>query len=83
MWLHPDGIARRIRWQTDDNGSHNWASAMKQACDAPQVDYAAVQANIQTMAVPMADARAQGIAEQFLASLQKTIERIRAQPEAL
>ena len=87
MWLHPDGIARRIRWQADDGGSPNWKSVILQACDAAKVDYARVSANVRSMATPigtlLADAIALGIEEQFLAPLQRTIENVRAQLEEL
>ena len=87
MWLHPDGIARRIRWQADDGGAPDWASVITQACDAAKVEHASVTARIQMMAPPMgtllADALALGIDEEFLAPLQKTIENIRQQLETL
>ena len=87
MWLHPDGIARRIRWQADDGGSPNWASVIDQACDAAKVDHAKVTASVQVMATPLAtlfdDARALGIDEQFIVPLRKTKENIRSQLENL
>lgn len=87
MWLHPDGIARRIRWQADDGGAPDWASVIVQACDAANIDQAAVRASIKNMAAPLrtllADAHALGIESQFLEPLQKTIENVRAQLEAL
>ena len=87
MWLHPDGIARRLRWQADDGGAPNWASVINQACDAAKVDHASVKAGVQMMATPMGtlfvDALALGIDEQFLTPLQKTIEHVRKQLEAL
>ena len=87
MWLHPDGIARRIRWQFDDGGSPDWASVIAQACDAGKVDHARVSASVQMMAAPLGtlfvDALALGIDEQFLTPLQKTIEHVRTQLEQL
>lgn len=87
MWLHPDGIARRIRWQADDGGSPNWASVIEQACDAAKVDRATVSAGVRMMRAPLAtlfaDARLLGIEEQFLAPWQKTVENIRSQMEKL
>jgi len=32
MYLHPDMIARRMRWERDDNGSPDWASVVAQIC---------------------------------------------------
>lgn len=87
MWLHPDGIARRIRWQADDGGSPNWASVIDQACDAAKVDHTRVKAGVQMMATPLAtlfaDARAIGIDEQFLTALEKMVENVRSQLEKL
>jgi serine/threonine-protein kinase HipA len=34
MLLHPDGIARRMRWQRDDGGSPRWASVIEQCREA-------------------------------------------------
>ncbi len=87
MWLHPDGIARRIRWEADDGGSPKWASVIDQACEAAKVDHNKVKASIQMMATPLAtlfaDARMLGIDEQFLTPLEKTVENIRSQLEKL
>ncbi len=87
MWLHPDGIARRMRWQSDDAGAPDWASAIQQACDAAKVDHAEVSIAVRAMAAPLAtlsaDARALGIGEQFLAPFARTIENIRSQLEQL
>jgi serine/threonine-protein kinase HipA len=87
MWLHPDGIARRIRWQADDGGSPVWTSAVDQACSAAKVDRATVAAGVQAIAAPLAtlfaDARALGIDEQFLTPLEKTLENVLSQLEKL
>jgi serine/threonine-protein kinase HipA len=87
MWLHPEGIARRIRWEADDGGSPNWASVIDQACAAAKVEHTKVKASIQMMAIPLAalfaDARALGIDEQFLKPLEKTVENVRSQLERL
>jgi serine/threonine-protein kinase HipA len=52
MYLHPDGIARRIRWQLDDKpdtGAPNWprvADACTQiVCDSPRAKQAKLQAS--------------------------------------
>lgn len=87
MWLHPDGIARRIRWQADDGGAPNWASVIDQACDAAKVDRMKVLTSVRSMAAPLAtlfaDARALGIDEQFLMPLEKTVANVRSQLEGL
>jgi serine/threonine-protein kinase HipA len=87
MWLHPDGIARRIRWQADDAGAPDWASVIDQACAAAKVDHTTVKTGVQMMAIPLAslfdEARALGIDEQFLQPLKKAEENIRSQLEKL
>jgi len=87
MWLHPDGIARRMRWQADDDGLPMWRSVIEQACTAAQVDLQAVTAAVAAMALPLAtlfdDARALGIEERFLAPMNKALENVRAQLENL
>lgn len=87
MWLHPDGIARRIRWETEDGGSPNWESVIGQACEAAALDQAKVKAGVRMMLAPLAtlfaDARASGIDEQFLLPLEKTVENVRLQLEKL
>lgn len=32
MYLHPDGIARRIRWEADNGGDPDWAAVVDQVC---------------------------------------------------
>jgi serine/threonine-protein kinase HipA len=32
MYLHPDGIARRIRWEGNDNGQPDWARVVDRVC---------------------------------------------------
>jgi serine/threonine-protein kinase HipA len=37
MLLHPDGIARRMRWQRDDRGAPRWGSVIEQCREATQM----------------------------------------------
>lgn len=87
MWLHPDGIARRMRWSADDGGAPQWASVIAQASEAAHVDRAALTQAVKQMAGPLAtllnDARALGIEARFLAPLEKTVRNVGAQLEAL
>jgi serine/threonine-protein kinase HipA len=87
MWLHPDGIARRIRWEADDAGFPNWASAIAQACDAAKVDPSQVIQRVRSMnpalATLLGDAQALGIDLQFLSPLEKSVDDIRNQLEEL
>lgn len=87
MWLHPDGIARRIRWEAEDGGSPNWECVIGQACEAAALDHAKVKAGVRRMLAPLttlfADALALGIDEQFLTPLEQTVENVRLQLEKL
>lgn len=88
MWLHPDGIARKMRWERDDGGSPQWASAIAQAAQAAGLDEAAVRQGVRTMAEPLARvyqaALDLGIDEQtFLKPIEKSLQQVRAQQEAL
>ena len=33
MYLHPDGIARRIRWEDNDNGQPDWGRVLDRVCE--------------------------------------------------
>ena len=33
MYLHPDGIARRIRWEGNDGGQPNWGRVLDCVCE--------------------------------------------------
>lgn len=33
MYLHPDGIARRIRWDDNDGGSPDWSRVVSRVCE--------------------------------------------------
>ncbi len=53
MMLHPDGIARRMRWARDDNGSPRWASVVQQAAAAAGMAPDPVVDALRAMAEPM------------------------------
>lgn len=38
MYLHPDGIARRIRWDGNDNGRPDWSRVLDAVCLAAEAD---------------------------------------------
>lgn len=67
MFLHPDGIARRMRWEHDDAGSPTWASVITQAALIAAIDEAEITAAVREMIAPlstlMEDAHALGIGE--------------------
>jgi len=87
MWLHPDGIARIGRWDDDDHGSPNWASAIKQACLAAEIDAIHVTRAVKQMVVPMRTvfqvARELEIEDEFLVPLQLKVKNVLDQLEAL
>jgi serine/threonine-protein kinase HipA len=33
MYLHPDGITRRIRWDNNDNGQPDWSRVLDGVCE--------------------------------------------------
>jgi serine/threonine-protein kinase HipA len=36
MYLHPDGIARRIRWDDNDSGAPDWSRVIDRVCEMAQ-----------------------------------------------
>ena len=38
MWLHPEGIARTIRWARDDHGAPHWASVIQQVAEVTSIN---------------------------------------------
>lgn len=77
MFLHPDGIARRMRWAFDDGGAPQWASVIAQAAQASgvaeQVLCSAVRQMVEPLGTLIDDAKALGIGA-LIASKHKTIE---------
>jgi len=37
MYLHPDGIARRIRWENNDNGQPDWHRVVARVCELSEM----------------------------------------------
>ena len=50
MVLHPDGIARAMRWETADHGSPDWYSAIRQAAEATQLPLVPLQQAVTALA---------------------------------
>ncbi|MEC7119900.1 MAG: type II toxin-antitoxin system HipA family toxin [Pseudomonadota bacterium] len=46
MWLHPEGIARQIRWQSDDAGAPNWSAVLQQITQATGLNPQPIQQQI-------------------------------------
>jgi len=53
MFMHPDGIARCMRWAADDGGSPQWASVIAQAAAAGDISAAQLRAKIKEMIAPL------------------------------
>lgn len=83
MALHPDGIARRMRWESDDGGSPRWASIVQQAIQATGIGAAPIVEALREMAAPMQDllqfAQHVGIDREVLQLQAKTITNIAEQ----
>lgn len=88
MWLHPDGIARKMRWEADDHGSPNWASAISQAAEAGNVKRERLLDEIRPMAGPLSKlygvAIDMGIDENaYLRPIEKSLANVLGQLEGL
>jgi serine/threonine-protein kinase HipA len=87
MMLHPDGIARRMRWESDDNGSPRWSSVIAQASVATGVAEGALVEALRDMSVPLGKLRERalqlGVDEAVMDMQRETIDDIVAQLEAL
>ncbi|WP_046114513.1 type II toxin-antitoxin system HipA family toxin [Aquincola tertiaricarbonis] len=76
MLLHPDGIARRIRWEDNDGGQPDWGRVLDRVCalatarpkgrgrrpavPAPVLDRPTLAAGLRAMAPALADIAADG-----------------------
>lgn len=87
MMLHPDGIARRMRWERDDNGSPRWASVIEQTVEATGIDGAALVRALTGMLGPLRDLRRRaldlGVDEAIMDMQRASIDGIVAQLEGL
>jgi serine/threonine-protein kinase HipA len=65
MFMHPDGIARRMRWERDDGGAPQWASVIEQVgMFVSEEDLTtALQQMIEPLGTVMDEAYALGIGE--------------------
>jgi serine/threonine-protein kinase HipA len=74
MLLHPDGIARRMRWERDDGGAPLWASVVAQCREATSLALDDLPAALRSMAAPVAElpelAIAEGVDADLVARLQ-------------
>lgn len=86
MMLHPDGIARRMRWAEDDLGHPVWRSAVRQAAEAGGVPdeplLEALTGMLPALKALRADALALGVDEAVMDMQRATIENVVRQIEA-
>ncbi|HEY4145450.1 type II toxin-antitoxin system HipA family toxin [Pinirhizobacter sp.] len=87
MMLHPDGIARRMRWESDDGGAPRWASVIRQAVDATGIEAAALTRALIEMVGPLRRLRQRaleiGVDEAIMDMQRASIDDIVSQIEAL
>ena len=76
MYLHPDGIARRIRWEGNDGGRPNWGRVLDRVCELGEQ----VQRERRKKGSPLLQ-RASLVLE--LKTMAPTLERIAAEGEAM
>lgn len=62
MFLHPDGIGRRMRWADGDAGSPDWSRVLDAVCRDPVLDRAALCDGLRQMAPALASIAREGVA---------------------
>ncbi|MRW89116.1 type II toxin-antitoxin system HipA family toxin [Duganella sp. FT80W] len=86
MFLHPDGMARRMRWIRDDGGAPHWSGVIDQAAQLGGIDAAALRAAVKEMIEPLSslmdEAYALGIGE-LIEPKRRTVENNLSQLKAL
>jgi serine/threonine-protein kinase HipA len=60
MYLHPDGIARRIRWDANDSGAPDWKRVIDSVCASCQLPRAPLVAGLKTMAPRLREIESKG-----------------------
>ncbi len=94
MYLHPDGIARRIRWEDNDGTKIDWSRVLDAVCDQGSggskrrgLDREALAAGLCAMAPILADIAREGVAlgmePNVHQHLKLGIERLAREMEAL
>ncbi len=53
MYLHPDGIARRIRWQDNDDGAPDWQRVVDRVSEECALSRKALVKGLQAMVAPL------------------------------
>ena len=63
MLLHPDGIARRMRWARDDGGAPRWSSVVDQCREATGLPLIGLPTALRDMGAAVADLPARSASE--------------------
>jgi serine/threonine-protein kinase HipA len=87
MLLHPDGIARRMRWARDDGGAPLWSSVLAQCREATGLALTQLPAELRSMAAVIdrlpALAIAEGVDADIVTRLQPLVRDVAAQLASL
>ena len=69
MYLHPDGIARRIRWENNDGAQIDWSRVLDAVCTQPtgskkprRLDREALAEGLRAMGPALGEIASHGIA---------------------
>ncbi len=60
MYLHPDGIARRMRWEDNDGGAPDWSRVLDSVCDQCRLPRAPLVDGLKLFALRLRDIAADG-----------------------
>lgn len=84
MYLHPDGIARRTRWEGNDGGAPHWSRVLDSVCDKCQLPRAPLVHGLRALALRLRDIAEDGRAFGLEAEVQTFLAPgIAAQVQAL
>lgn len=62
MYLHPDGLARRIRWAGKEQPTQNWNAILDGMCETCNLPRGPLVAGLQAMVTPLLDVARDGMA---------------------
>ena len=94
MYVHPDGVARRIRWENNDGAQIDWSRVLDAACTQPtgskkqrRLDRESLAEGLRAMAPALGEIASQGVAmgmePDVHQHLRLGIERLAREMEAL
>jgi len=62
MYLHPDGLARRIRWTGKEQPAQDWNAILDGVCESCDLSRGPLVAGLQAMVAPLLDVARDGVA---------------------